>query len=90
MTAIERLKEKIEGWKSRIRELEESNKRLQKEKEELVRELKECGGGDSRELKELKEQLALKEETITLLQQELRDKDEEIEDIITKVEALLE
>ncbi len=81
MSALDRLKEKVESWKERIAQLEEENARLQ---EQL-----EAGAADSREVETLKAALNTCEETVASLRQEITDKDEEIEEIIAKVEALL-
>ena len=81
MSALDRLKEKVEAWKERIAQLEEENTRLQ---EQL-----EAGAADSQEVETLKAALNTCEETVASLRQEIADKDEEIEEIIAKVEALL-
>ena len=90
MSALDRLKEKVDSWKAKIRELQESNEALSKEKASLEEELEHCRSKESHEVENLREQLASKEETILVLQQELQTKDAEIEAIIAKVEALLE
>ena len=97
MPALDRLKEKVEAWKARIRELKEANAALGDEKSALAEELRRCREGDARELESLrgetatlKSQLEAKEETIAALRTELETKDAEIEAIIAKVEALLE
>jgi len=81
MTALEKLKDKIDLWKSRIAELEELNDQLQLQLDER--------SGNNTDCTELENKLAEHEQTIKSLKQELLDKDDEIEEIIAKVEALL-
>jgi archaellum component FlaC len=97
LSALDRLKEKVEAWKARIRELEETNRALGDEKNALAEELRQCREGGVQELESLrnetaalKSQLEAKEEIIAALRTELETKDAEIEAIIAKVEALLE
>ncbi|WP_456434122.1 hypothetical protein [Nitratifractor sp.] len=90
MNALDRLKEKIDTWKARIRELEGETARLREEKEALSKELEACKEGGSKELENLRGTLEEKEATIVALRKELETKDAEIEAIIAKVEALLE
>jgi len=88
MSALQQLQEKITQWKNDHEALKSENASLKsqlagaagvaEEKEALVHEL---------ETKEA--QCQSHEETIASLQSELREKDEEIEKIITQVEALL-
>ena len=97
MSALDRLKEKVDAWKARIRELEEANAALSSAKSGLEEELRQCREGGAQELEtlrsetaSLRSQLEAKEETIAALRTELETKDAEIEAIIAKVEALLE
>ena len=97
MSALDRLKEKVDAWKARIRELEEANAALGSAKSSLEEELRQCREGGAQELEALRNetsalrsQLEAKEETIAALRTELETKDAEIEAIIAKVEALLE
>ncbi|WP_456393835.1 hypothetical protein [Nitratifractor sp.] len=97
MSALDRLKEKVESWKSRIAELEAAAKLLADENATLSQELEECRSGGVAELESLRSQnetlqakLAAKEESVEALKAELDAKDAEIEAIIAKVEALLE
>ncbi len=78
MSALDKLKEKIESWKTRIDELERENK-------DLKEQLEQAG-----ENGELAEKLAECEKTVETLYGEIAEKDQEIEEIIEKVEMLLE
>jgi len=80
MSALDRLKEKVEVWKTQIDTLEKRNK-------ELEAQLKEAAGSD--EVEKLRATLSEYEATITALRNEIQEKDDEIEEIIAKVEALL-
>ncbi len=88
MSALQKLQEKIEQWKTDHEALKAQNSDLksqlagvasaQKEKESLVLEL------------EAKSSICVaQEETIDLLKYELEEKDVEIEKIIAQVETLL-
>jgi len=97
LSALDRLKEKVDAWKAKIRELEEANAALNSAKNALEEELRQCREGGAQELETLrnetaalKSRLEAKEETIVALRTELETKDAEIEAIIAKVEALLE
>ena len=81
MSALDQLKEKVEAWKAQIKTLQEENRAL---KEEL-----ESAAGGSEELERLRATVREYEATITALRDEIAEKDQEIEEIITKVEALL-
>ena len=81
MSALDRLKEKIEAWKTQVDVLEKHNK-------ELETQLKEAATG-SDEVEKLRATLGEYEATITALRNEIQEKDDEIEEIIAKVEALL-
>jgi len=88
MSALHKLQEKIEQWKR-------DHEALKAQNAELSSQLAMVAGVQE-EQEVLKAELENKnnvcqnhEETIASLQQELRDKDTEIEKIITQVEALL-
>jgi len=88
MSALQKLQEKIEQWKR-------DHEALKAQNAELSSQL-EMTAGVQEEQEILKAELENKnsvcqnhEESIASLQQELRDKDTEIEKIITQVEALL-
>jgi len=66
VSAIERLKEKVDSWKAKIRELQESNEALTKENTSLKEELEHCRSKESHEVESLREQLASKEEAILM------------------------
>ncbi len=82
MSALDRLKEKIETWKKRLDELEQENRELREQldradegefaDETLLAELAEC------------------QNTVTALKEDIVEKDQEIEEIIAKVEALID
>ena len=88
MSALQKLQEKIEQWKRDHEEIKRQNADL---KSQLA------GVAGAQEDKEvLNHELEVKanlckthEETIASLQQELKEKDEEIEKIIAQVESLL-
>jgi len=82
MSALDRLKEKIETWKKRIEELERENHALKAEHSEAL-------VGDHLD-ETLLSDLAECQNTVAALQQDIIEKDQEIEAIIIKVEALLE
>jgi len=97
LTVLDRLKEKVESWKSKIADLEAENEALRNANNDLTNELHQCREGGAQELEALRNetatlasQLEAKEETIIALRTELETKDAEIEAIIAKVEALLE
>ena len=81
MSVLDRLKEKVQEWKARIAQLEEENARLRQELQESSR------GGD--EVATLRAALHEHEATIKVLRIENAEKDEQIEETIAKVEALL-
>ncbi len=81
MSALDRLKEKIEAWKTQVDTLEKNNKALEAKLKEAA------AGGD--EVTKLRATLSEYEATITALRNEIQEKDDEIEEIIAKVEALL-
>ena len=81
MTALERLKAKIDEWKANY-------ENIAKENEELKAKLAGgSGGGDCSQLEAKVEHL---EAEISRLQQEIEEKDIEIESILENVEALLD
>ncbi len=82
MSALDRLKEKIETWKKRIEELEQENHALKAEHTQAL-------VGDHLD-EALLSDLAECQNTVAALQQDIIEKDQEIEAIIIKVEALLE
>jgi predicted RNase H-like nuclease (RuvC/YqgF family) len=81
MSALDKLKEKVQAWKARIEELETENAAL---REQLA---SAAQGGE--EVEALRKQLSEYEKTIADLRNEITEKDDEIEEIIAKVEALL-
>ena len=82
MSAIEKLKLKIEELKTNFNELHTENKGLKTE-------LESGAGSNEEELNRLKELLETKEKQILQLKNEIVEKDTEIEAIIAKVETLL-
>ncbi|HFQ62601.1 MAG TPA: hypothetical protein ENK39_09930 [Epsilonproteobacteria bacterium] len=88
MSALQRLQEKIEQWKRDHDEIKRQNADL---KSQLagVAGAHEAKEALSLELENKKSQCQSHEETIASLQQELKEKDEEIEKIIAQVESLL-
>jgi len=88
MSALQKLQEKIEQWKDNHEALKTQNNDL---KSQLAGVATTQNDQDSR-IEELQAELnkcAQKDETITALQRELTEKDDEIEKIIAQVEALL-
>jgi predicted RNase H-like nuclease (RuvC/YqgF family) len=82
MTALERLKEKVETWKLHIEELEQANN-------ELKAQLKQTAG-TAEGSPELQTELETCRARIASLESDIADKDEEIEAIIANVEALID
>jgi predicted RNase H-like nuclease (RuvC/YqgF family) len=82
MSAIEKLKLKIEELKTNFNELHTENRGLKAE-------LESGAGSNEEELNRLKELLETKEKQILQLKNEIVEKDTEIEAIIAKVETLL-
>ena len=76
MTAIERLKAKIDEWKNNY-------EAIAKENEELKAKLESCGNGNVQDVTQL-------EEEIEKLKQEIEEKDIEIENILENIEELLD
>ncbi len=76
MTAIERLKAKIDEWKNNY-------EAIAKENEELKAKLENCGDGNVQDVTQL-------EEEIEKLKQEIEEKDIEIENILENIEELLD
>ena len=81
MSALDRLKEKVEIWKKRIEELEQENHALKAQLEQAV-------VGDNVD-ETLLSDLAECQNTVTALQEDIAIKDQEIEAIIAKVEELI-
>ncbi len=97
MTALDKLREKVESWKKRIADLEAENEALRNANVELSNDLRQCREGDRQELETLRNesaslqtQLKERDELIVALRADLETKDAEIEAIIAKVEALLD
>ena len=88
MSALQKLQEKIEQWKSNHEEIKRQNAELKSQLEGAagVQEAQEVLRV---ELEAKSAQCQTHEENIASLQQELREKDEEIEKIIAQVETLL-
>ena len=82
MTALERLKAKIEEWK-------DNYEAIAKENEELKAKLANTSSS-SGDCVELESKVAELEAQIEKLQQEIEEKDVEIESILENVEALLD
>ena len=76
MTALERLKAKIDEWKSNY-------EAIAKENEELKAKLENCGEGNVQDVTQLEEEIAK-------LKQEIEEKDIEIESILENIEELLD
>jgi len=83
MTALERLKAKIEEWKNNY-------ETIAKENEELKEKLENCSGGSVQDTTQLEEEIARLNAEINKLKQEIEEKDIEIENILENVEALLD
>ncbi len=82
MTALERLKSKIEEWKSNY-------EAIAKENEELKKQLKK-GGNSVQDTTQLEEEIERLNAEITKLKQEIEEKDLEIENILENIEELLD
>jgi len=82
MTALERLKAKINEWKSDYEAIAKENK-------ELKAKLEASNGNDAN-CSELESKVAELESEIEQLKQEIEEKDVEIESILENVEALLD
>ena len=76
MTALERLKAKIDEWKKNY-------ETIAKENEELKEKLENCGDGNVQDVTQLEEEIAK-------LKQEIEEKDIEIESILENIEELLD
>jgi SMC interacting uncharacterized protein involved in chromosome segregation len=83
MSALDRLKEKVEVWKRRIDELEQENRKLREQTDQV-------GVGNSDEVDALRAQLEVCQGTVTELRDDIAEKDLEIDAIIAKVEALID
>ena len=82
MSVLERLKEKIDDLKIDYR-------RLKVENQELKSQIDNATDGNTDELESLRKEITDKNEYIDKLKAELAEKDDEIEAIISKVEALM-
>jgi len=82
MTALERLKSKIDEWKNNY-------EIIAKENEELKANLAN-GGNSVQDVTQLEEEITRLNAEIARLKQEIEEKDIEIENIIENVEALLD
>jgi SMC interacting uncharacterized protein involved in chromosome segregation len=88
MSALQKLQEKIEQWK-------DNHEALKAQNDDLKSQLSNAQGATeakdalNQELEAATAKSQTQEETIVSLQRELTEKDEEIEKIITQVEALL-
>jgi predicted RNase H-like nuclease (RuvC/YqgF family) len=82
MSALDRLKEKVEAWKQRIDELEQANQDLKAQLEHLPQR-------DDDEAGSLREALEVCQERVAVLEKDIVDKDREIDAIIAKVEAMI-
>ena len=83
MTALDRLKAKIEEWKSNY-------EAIAKENEELKAKLENCGSGSVQDVSQLEEEISRLNAQIEKLKQEIEEKDIEIENILENIEALLD
>jgi len=88
MSSLQKLQEKIEQWK-------ENHEALKAQNNDLTSQLEGASGVAKAqealklELENKTNQCTTLEENVKVLQRELEEKDEEIEKIITQVEALL-
>jgi len=82
MTALERLKAKIDEWKTNY-------ETIAKENEELKTQLAN-GGSSVQDTTQLEEEIVRLNALIAKLEQEIEEKDVEIENILENVEALLD
>ena len=82
MAALDRLKEQVKAWKERIAELEEANRTLEAQ-------AGQAGDGVDDAAETLRAELAACRQHVRALEQDIADKDIEIEAIIAKVEALI-
>ena len=82
MSALDRLKEKVEAWKQRIEELEQANQDLRAQLEQLPQR-------DDDEVGSLNDALEACQERVAVLEKDIVDKDREIDAIIAKVEAMI-
>ena len=81
MTALERLKSKIDEWKSNY-------ETIAKENEELKKQLG-SGGGSVQDTTQLEEEITRLNAEVSKLHQEIEEKDIEIEGILENIEELL-
>jgi SMC interacting uncharacterized protein involved in chromosome segregation len=83
MTALERLKSKIDEWKNNYELIE-------KENIELKQQLKNGGGASVQDTTQLEEEIARLNAEVAKLKQEIEEKDVEIEGILENIEELLD
>ena len=83
MSALDRLKEKIEIWKGRIDELERENSALREQVEQ------QAAFGVTEDEDVLQDALEACRQQVAALEHEMAEKDQEIEAIIAKVEAMI-
>jgi predicted nucleic acid-binding Zn-ribbon protein len=89
LSAIDKLKDKINLLKDAYQKMKIENRALKKRVIELEERLVKYQESDFKEVTTLKNLLKEKEKKIKELQQDMLDKDAEIEAIISKVETLL-
>ncbi len=82
MSTLDRLKETIETWKKRLQDLEAEN-------QELREQLEHANEGVYTD-EALLTELAECQNTVAMLQEDIAEKDKEIEAIIAKVETLID
>lgn len=84
MTALERLKSKIDEWKSNY-------ETIAKENEDLKTQLAKGGvGGTVQDTTQLEDEITRLNAEIAKLNQEIEEKDIEIENILENIEELLD
>ncbi len=83
MTALERLKSKIDEWKSDYEE-------IAKENEELKKQVANGGNSSVQDTSELEIEIDRLNAEIAKLKQEIELKDIEVENILENIEALLD
>ena len=82
MTALEKLKTKIDEWKTNYEAIEKENKELKAKLEN--------GGSSIQDTTQLEEEITRLNAEVEKLKQEIEEKDIEIESILENVEALLD
>ncbi len=88
MSALQKLQEKIEQWKVNHEALKEQNSQLKSQLESASGAVEEIESLKNRLEQKSQECISL-QESVGRLEQDLAEKDAEIEKIITQVEALL-